>query len=156
MRLSALSKIALTLVVMMSTSASAGPMTVEYGTCQTGGLLGRLVLLIVVCWLYITIACNKLAVACYRNEGYTFGTVKASDATPAVLACNGDLGTCSAKCAATHLQCESDAGTTAQCAKWLSCAYIWVFFLVLFIYDLEQKCICEIHVNHCLSGPINV
>ena len=93
----------------------------EYGTCQTGGLLGHLVVLIVVCWLYITIVCNKLVV-CYHNAGYTFGTVQASDATPAVRACDGDLGTCSAKCATTHWQCASDTGATAQCAKWLLCA----------------------------------
>jgi len=99
MRLS-LSKTALTFVVMMSASASAGP--IEYGTCQT--------------------ECNNLAAVCYYKEGYTFGKVQASDATPEVRACDGDLGTCSAKCATTHLPpCEINVipGATAQCVKWL-------------------------------------
>ncbi|KAF8869836.1 hypothetical protein BD779DRAFT_640049 [Infundibulicybe gibba] len=42
---------------------------VAYGICQTG--------------------CNSLAVACYAAAGFTFGTVIAAPATPAViLACN--------------------------------------------------------------------
>ncbi|KXN91089.1 hypothetical protein AN958_02956 [Leucoagaricus sp. SymC.cos] len=59
----------------------AGP--IAYGICQTG--------------------CNVLAVACYAAAGFTFGTVAAAVAPPAILACNAGLGTCSAACAAVAL-----------------------------------------------------
>jgi hypothetical protein len=48
--------------------------------------------------------CNQLAVACYAAAGFTFGTVIAAPATPAVLiGCNAVQGVCSAACAATAL-----------------------------------------------------
>ncbi len=41
------------------------------------------------------VGCNTMAVACYAAAGFTFGTVIAAPATPAViLACNVALGTC--------------------------------------------------------------
>jgi len=84
MRFSTLSKSVITIatIMMMPTSTSAGP--IAYGICQTG--------------------CNSLVVACYAAAGFTFGTVVASAATPAVLlACNVGLGTCSATCATVAL-----------------------------------------------------
>jgi hypothetical protein len=55
-----------------------------YGMCQTG--------------------CNGVAVACYAAAGFTFGTVTAGAAVPAViLGCNAALGTCMAACAAVAL-----------------------------------------------------
>jgi hypothetical protein len=45
------------------------------------------------------IGCNTLAVACYNAAGSTFGTVTAEDASPALVACNGALGTCHQACA---------------------------------------------------------
>ncbi|KAJ8072958.1 hypothetical protein AAF712_008142 [Marasmius tenuissimus] len=61
---------------------NGGP--IAYGICQTG--------------------CNSVAVACYAAAGFTFGTVIAAPATPAViLACNAALGTCSAACATVGL-----------------------------------------------------
>ncbi|KAF9461010.1 hypothetical protein BDZ94DRAFT_1168462, partial [Collybia nuda] len=63
-------------------SAQAGPLL--YGVCQTD--------------------CNALAVSCYAATGFTFGTVIATPAVPAViLACNASLGTCSAACVAVTL-----------------------------------------------------
>ncbi|KAF9461003.1 hypothetical protein BDZ94DRAFT_1168475 [Collybia nuda] len=57
---------------------------ISYGLCQTG--------------------CNTVAVACYAAAGFTFGTVIASAATPAVIVgCNAALGTCSATCASLVL-----------------------------------------------------
>ncbi|KXN83429.1 hypothetical protein AN958_01443 [Leucoagaricus sp. SymC.cos] len=61
--------------------AAAGP--IAYGICQTG--------------------CNIIAVACYAAAGFTFGTIAAPIAPPAILACNAALGTCSAACAAVVL-----------------------------------------------------
>jgi hypothetical protein len=59
--------------------AHGGPLA--YGICQTG--------------------CNAVVVACYAAAGFTFGTVTAGAATPAVLlACNAALGTCMAACIA--------------------------------------------------------
>ena len=50
--------------------------------------------------LHHIIGCACLAVAGYAAAGFTFGTVVASAATPAVLvACNSGLGTCSSTCA---------------------------------------------------------
>ncbi|KAF8808935.1 hypothetical protein BYT27DRAFT_7136999 [Phlegmacium glaucopus] len=81
MRLSSLSKSAIALIIM-TTSVSAGP--IAYGICQTG--------------------CNAVVVACYAAAGFTFGTVVASPAAPAVLlACNAGLGVCSASCATVAL-----------------------------------------------------
>ncbi|KAF8872939.1 hypothetical protein BD779DRAFT_1452367 [Infundibulicybe gibba] len=66
----------------MAPVALGGP--IAYGICQTG--------------------CNSLAVACYAAAGFTFGTVVAAAATPAVIvACNAGLGTCSAACATVAL-----------------------------------------------------
>ncbi|KAJ4480927.1 hypothetical protein J3R30DRAFT_2380869 [Lentinula aciculospora] len=63
-------------------SAQAG--IIAYGICQTG--------------------CNVAAGACYTAAGFTFGTVVAAPATPAViLGCNAALGTCSAACATVAL-----------------------------------------------------
>ncbi|KAF8153443.1 hypothetical protein B0H34DRAFT_800644 [Crassisporium funariophilum] len=66
----------------MSTAVLAGP--IAYGICQTG--------------------CNALVVSCYAAAGFTFGTVVAAPAVPAViLGCNAGLGTCSAACATVAL-----------------------------------------------------
>lgn len=52
-----------------------------YGICQSG--------------------CNALAVACYGAAGFTFGTVTAGAAIPAVIVgCNSGLGTCMVACIA--------------------------------------------------------
>ncbi|KAF8651157.1 hypothetical protein AX16_004836 [Volvariella volvacea WC 439] len=56
---------------------------ISYGICQTG--------------------CNTVAVACYAAAGFTFGTVAAPLAPPAIVACNSALGTCSAACAVVAL-----------------------------------------------------
>ena len=58
--------------------ASAGPLS--YGICQTG--------------------CNAVGVACYAAAGFTFGTVAAPLAVPALLQCNAGLGLCMAACVA--------------------------------------------------------
>ncbi|KAI0089603.1 hypothetical protein BDY19DRAFT_872480, partial [Irpex rosettiformis] len=69
-------------LVAVAGTANAGP--IAYGICQTG--------------------CNAVAVACYAAAGFTFGTVVAAPATPAVIiACNAALGTCSAACATVAL-----------------------------------------------------
>ena len=47
--------------------------------------------------------CNTVAVACYAAAGFTFGTLAAPLAPPAIIACNGALGTCSAACAVVAL-----------------------------------------------------
>lgn len=72
-----------TLVLLaMAPFATAGPL--GYAICQGG--------------------CSGLVVACYAAAGFTFGTVVASPATPAVLlACNASFGTCQAACAAVAL-----------------------------------------------------
>jgi len=62
-------------------SAFAGP--IAYGLCQSG--------------------CNDLVVACYAGAGFTFGTIAAPLAPPAIMACNAALGTCSAACATAVL-----------------------------------------------------
>lgn len=50
------------------------------------------------------IGCNGLAVACYAGAGFTFGTVTAGAAVPAVIVgCNIALGTCMAGCATVAL-----------------------------------------------------
>ncbi|KAF8808937.1 cysteine-rich protein [Phlegmacium glaucopus] len=84
MHFSSLSKSALTIMIisMMPTSVFAGP--IAYGICQTG--------------------CNALAVTCYAAAGYTFGTVVASPAAPAVVqSCNAGLAACSTACATVAL-----------------------------------------------------
>ncbi|KIJ92581.1 glycoside hydrolase family 31 protein [Laccaria amethystina LaAM-08-1] len=64
--------------LLMVAKVNAGP--IAYGLCQTG--------------------CNTVAVACYAAAGFTFGTIVAAPATPAViLGCNSALGVCSATCA---------------------------------------------------------
>jgi hypothetical protein len=57
--------------------ATAG--VLAYGVCQSG--------------------CSVLGVACYSAAGFTFDTVAAIAAPPAIVACNTALGTCSGKCA---------------------------------------------------------
>ncbi|GAA6001600.1 hypothetical protein JCM10207_006745 [Rhodosporidiobolus poonsookiae] len=48
--------------------------------------------------------CAAVVVACYSAAGFTFGTVVAGPATPAVLlACNAAQGTCYAACAVSAL-----------------------------------------------------
>ncbi|KAF9042500.1 hypothetical protein BJ165DRAFT_268954 [Panaeolus papilionaceus] len=69
------------LAMALLPTVNAGLIT--YGLCQTG--------------------CNTLAVACYAAAGFTFGTIAAPLAPPAIVACNGALGTCSATCAAITL-----------------------------------------------------
>ncbi|KAK8210875.1 hypothetical protein IWZ01DRAFT_541846 [Phyllosticta capitalensis] len=59
-------------------SVAAGPCA--YGICQTG--------------------CAAVVVACYAAAGFTFGTVAAPMAPPAIIACNSAYGTCQAACAA--------------------------------------------------------
>ncbi|KAH6902106.1 hypothetical protein BKA70DRAFT_674323 [Coprinopsis sp. MPI-PUGE-AT-0042] len=61
---------------------NAGPTSEPYGDCQTG--------------------CNAIAAKCYTAAGFTFGTVAAADAPPAILACNSALASCSAVCADNH------------------------------------------------------
>ncbi|KAK0204044.1 hypothetical protein DFS33DRAFT_1336384 [Desarmillaria ectypa] len=65
----------------LAPQAYAGP--IAYGICQTG--------------------CNVVAVACYAAAGFTFGTVAAPAAPPAIVGCNTALGTCSAACASVVL-----------------------------------------------------
>jgi hypothetical protein len=45
--------------------------------------------------------CAALAVACYSAAGFTFGTVAAAAAPPAIIACNAAFGKCMAACSAT-------------------------------------------------------
>ena len=47
--------------------------------------------------------CNTVTVACYAAAGFTFGTIAAPLAPPAIVACNTALGTCSAACATVAL-----------------------------------------------------
>jgi len=55
-------------------------------------------------WRCTHVGCNTVAVACYAAAGFTFGTVVAAPATPAViLGCNAALGVCSATCASLVL-----------------------------------------------------
>ncbi|KAF2447884.1 hypothetical protein P171DRAFT_354022 [Karstenula rhodostoma CBS 690.94] len=74
--------IAATAVVgLLVGTAAAGP--IGYGICQTG--------------------CAAIVVACYSAAGFTFGTVLAAAAPPAILACNSAYGTCQAACAVVLL-----------------------------------------------------
>lgn len=47
--------------------------------------------------------CNAVAVACYAAAGFTFGTIAAPLAPPAIVGCNTALGTCSGACAIVAL-----------------------------------------------------
>ena len=58
--------------------AAAGPLA--YGICQAG--------------------CAAVVKACYLAAGYTFGTVFATAAPAAIIACNSAFGTCQAACVA--------------------------------------------------------
>ncbi|KAH9839431.1 uncharacterized protein C8Q71DRAFT_511747 [Rhodofomes roseus] len=52
----------------------------------------------------LSTGCNTVVVACYAAAGFTFGTVIAAPAVPAViLGCNAALGTCAATCATVAL-----------------------------------------------------
>ncbi|KAI0633791.1 cysteine-rich protein [Trametes polyzona] len=79
-----LSTVAASIALATSAVPAANAALIGYGICQTG--------------------CNTLAVACYAAAGYTFGTVVAGPAAPAVImGCNAALGKCSAACAVTLL-----------------------------------------------------
>lgn len=39
-----------------------------------------------------------MAVACYQNADEVFGTIVSEEASPAVLKCNDDLGSCASAC----------------------------------------------------------
>ncbi|RXW22619.1 hypothetical protein EST38_g3243 [Candolleomyces aberdarensis] len=67
--------------VLAASTAQAG--LIAYGICQTG--------------------CNAVTVACYAAAGFTFGTIAAPLAPPAIVACNAGLGTCSTACATVAL-----------------------------------------------------
>jgi hypothetical protein len=66
---------------ILAGQAQAGP--VAYGLCQIG--------------------CSAAVVACYSAAGFTFGTVLAAAAPPAILACNTAQAACYASCAALAL-----------------------------------------------------
>lgn len=66
-----------TILIGGATLTNAGPLA--YGICQAG--------------------CSVVVVACYAAAGVTFGTVVASLAPPAIIACNTAYGTCQAACA---------------------------------------------------------
>ena len=73
---------ALTLTLLLSGTASAGPL--GYGICQAG--------------------CSVLVCSCYAAAGLVFGTVVAAPAAPAAaLACNSAFGSCQAACAVALL-----------------------------------------------------
>ncbi|KAK8182516.1 hypothetical protein BC567DRAFT_220126 [Phyllosticta citribraziliensis] len=61
----------------MAASVAAGPL--GYGICQAG--------------------CSGVVVACYAAAGFTFGTVLAAAAPPAIINCNSAYGACQAACA---------------------------------------------------------
>jgi hypothetical protein len=61
--------------------AQAGPLV--YAACQIG--------------------CSAAVVTCYTAAGFTFGTVLAAAAPPAILACNTAQAACYASCAALAL-----------------------------------------------------
>ena len=68
---------ALTLTLLLSGTASAGPL--GYGICQAG--------------------CSALVCSCYAAAGLVFGTIPAAAAPAAALACNSAFGSCQAACA---------------------------------------------------------
>ncbi|PPQ74617.1 hypothetical protein CVT24_004163 [Panaeolus cyanescens] len=80
-KLNTLATSAMLAMTLRPSTVSAGP--IAYGICQTG--------------------CNVVAVACYAAAGFTFGTIAAPLAPPAILGCNAALGTCSATCATVAL-----------------------------------------------------
>ncbi|ETI30167.1 hypothetical protein L914_14737 [Phytophthora nicotianae] len=79
-----LKKLILALVAVFAPLPEVDAGILAYGICQTG--------------------CNAVVVACYSAAGAVFGTVTAGVGTiPAVVACNGALGTCMAGCVAAGL-----------------------------------------------------
>lgn len=67
----------ITLAIATGPSAvTAGP--IAYALCQAG--------------------CSTLAAACYSAAGFTFGTVVAAAAPPAIIGCNTAFGSCQAAC----------------------------------------------------------
>jgi hypothetical protein len=44
--------------------------------------------------------CAAVVVACYSAAGFTFGTIAAAAAPPAIIACNAAFGKCMAACSA--------------------------------------------------------
>lgn len=71
----------ITLLVASAVGTQAG--LLAYGVCQGG--------------------CAAIVVPCYAGAGFTFGTVLAAAAPPAILACDAAFGTCQAACAAVAL-----------------------------------------------------
>lgn len=92
-----------TLALALTNQAHAGP--IAYGICQTGKARVRIYVMPkprLKAWP--PPGCNTVAVACYAAAGFTFGTVIAAPAVPAViLGCNTALGTCSTACATVAL-----------------------------------------------------
>jgi hypothetical protein len=88
------------LIATAIASVQAGPLT--HGLCQTGAhhaqSLGTCYSLI-----HVLLGCNTMAVVCYAAAGFTFGTIAAPLAPPAIVACNATLGTCTATCATVAL-----------------------------------------------------
>jgi len=70
--------LSLVAAVTLAGHAQAGPLV--YGVCQAG--------------------CSVAVVTCYTAAGFTFGTVLAAAAPPAILACNAAQAACFASCAA--------------------------------------------------------
>ncbi|KAK7535218.1 uncharacterized protein J3D65DRAFT_445026 [Phyllosticta citribraziliensis] len=69
------------LLLSLPSLTTAGP--AAYGLCQAG--------------------CAGIVVACYGAAGFTFGTVLAAAAPPAIAACNTAYGSCQAACAGVLL-----------------------------------------------------
>ncbi|KAG6970997.1 hypothetical protein JG688_00004631 [Phytophthora aleatoria] len=79
-----LKKLIITLMAALASLPEVDAGILAYGICQSG--------------------CNAVAVACYSAAGAVFGTVTAGvGAIPAVIGCNGALGTCMAGCVAAGL-----------------------------------------------------
>ncbi|KAL4805149.1 hypothetical protein BDV18DRAFT_161547 [Aspergillus unguis] len=70
-----------TAALTLPLQVAAGPL--GYGVCQAG--------------------CSGVVVACYTAAGFTFGTVFAAAAPPAIIQCNAAYGACQAACAAVLL-----------------------------------------------------
>ncbi|KAK7517631.1 hypothetical protein IWZ03DRAFT_359704 [Phyllosticta citriasiana] len=75
------SLISIPMLLALPSLSTAGP--AAYGICQAG--------------------CAGVVVACYGAAGFTFGTVLAAAAPPAIAACNGAYGSCQAACAGVLL-----------------------------------------------------
>ena len=88
-------------LALVAAPVSAGP--IAYGICQTGKSLRSLSYMEVTMLTLYWTGCNTVVVACYAAAGFTFGTVAAPLAPPAIVACNAGLGTCSAACATVAL-----------------------------------------------------